>query len=311
MPLDTTISLEATTRLTVGPDGNLWFSEESTDGTSPASPGAIGRITPAGTITEFPLPAGYGSPSGLTVGPDGNLWFSEELYSDLYPTGAIDRITPAGALTEFPIPGGDGPGDLTVAPDGNFWFLEIHGGTTASYSIGRITPAGTITQFPLPAGYGFLGDLTAGPDGNLWFPDGGDRPDHASRCHHRVPAPGRGWLPGRPDGRPRRQPLVHCTESRGDRADRRRHPPTAAECHGSRRCRAYEEDDHLDRPPIRRGPGPGRGQGRPLLQPRRGGGERADDRLPQGGEDRAGVVQRARRTRCGSGWPCRRRGRSR
>jgi streptogramin lyase len=29
-----------------GPDGNLWFTES-------ANPGAIGRITPAGTVTTF------------------------------------------------------------------------------------------------------------------------------------------------------------------------------------------------------------------------------------------------------------------
>ena len=57
--------------LTVGPDGDLWFTDVSSAGN-----GAIGRITTAGAITEFPLPAGDGAP-GLTVGPDGDLWFSD------------------------------------------------------------------------------------------------------------------------------------------------------------------------------------------------------------------------------------------
>src|SRR5260370_37288280 len=33
--------------ITAGPDGNLWFTQAG---------GKIGRITPAGNITEFPLP---------------------------------------------------------------------------------------------------------------------------------------------------------------------------------------------------------------------------------------------------------------
>jgi virginiamycin B lyase len=48
-----------------GPDGNLWFTE--------ARGARIGRITPAGTITEIPTPP---HPSHITVGPDGNLWFT-------------------------------------------------------------------------------------------------------------------------------------------------------------------------------------------------------------------------------------------
>jgi hypothetical protein len=38
--------------LTVGPDGNLWFPEHL----DTAGALVIGRITPAGALTEFPLP---------------------------------------------------------------------------------------------------------------------------------------------------------------------------------------------------------------------------------------------------------------
>jgi hypothetical protein len=49
----------------------------------------IGRITPAGVITEFPVPNAFSAPFGIAAGPDGNLWFAE--------AGAprIGRITPA------------------------------------------------------------------------------------------------------------------------------------------------------------------------------------------------------------------------
>jgi virginiamycin B lyase len=54
----------------------------------------IGRITPQGNITEFPLAkAGsmmprVGGQGPITKGPDGNLWFVE------YTGNAIGRITP-------------------------------------------------------------------------------------------------------------------------------------------------------------------------------------------------------------------------
>ena len=54
--------------------------------------GIIGRITPNGTITEFPLPNKFNSnPFPITAGPDGNLWFAE-----LPPK--IGRMTPTGLV---------------------------------------------------------------------------------------------------------------------------------------------------------------------------------------------------------------------
>src|SRR5262245_18799499 len=56
--------------ITRGPDGNLWFTE--------ADANRIGRITPAGVVTEFSAGITPNSqPSGITAGPDGNLWFTE------------------------------------------------------------------------------------------------------------------------------------------------------------------------------------------------------------------------------------------
>jgi streptogramin lyase len=158
--------------LTVGPDGNLWFDEgfpAILPGVLP--PDRIGRITPAGAITEFPLPTDYTIVAynpALTVGPDGNLWFTDLSESSPEPF-AIGRITPAGAITEFPVgTSGAGPvGAPTVGPDGNLWFTAE---SSSGPAIGRITPAGAITEFPLPTPDGVPGPLTVGPDGNLWFP---------------------------------------------------------------------------------------------------------------------------------------------
>ena len=42
-----------------------------------ADVGKIGRITPAGTITEFSLPTPSSGPENIVTGPDGNLWLTE------------------------------------------------------------------------------------------------------------------------------------------------------------------------------------------------------------------------------------------
>src|SRR5579872_5938459 len=41
--------------ITAGPDGNIWFTEG--DGASTTMANDIGRITPTGTITKFPIPS--------------------------------------------------------------------------------------------------------------------------------------------------------------------------------------------------------------------------------------------------------------
>lgn len=146
--------------ITAGPDGNVWFTELIGN--------RIGRITPAGAVTEFsegmsPGKSGYSmsGPLGIATGPDGNLWFTRGM------NNLIGRITPAGAVSEFSA--GITPDSLasgiTAGPDGNLWFTENWGGR-----IGRITPTGVVTEFAagITPGYG-PGPITTGPDGNLWF----------------------------------------------------------------------------------------------------------------------------------------------
>lgn len=161
-----------------GPDGALWFAEFLAN--------KIGRITPAGQLSEFPLPNQH-APEYIVVGPDGNLWFTESL------PGRIGRITPAGNLTEFqpPTPGDGYDPDIegiVPGPDGALWFTEGQGAN----SIGRITTSGQIRIFTIPSppmqrtvisddGNGAHGStetvpkelgvwgIAAGPDGNLWF----------------------------------------------------------------------------------------------------------------------------------------------
>lgn len=144
--------------ITAGPDGNLWFTEAVNGGQS----GKIGRITPSGQISEFPLSSSYQAVS-ITAGPDSALWFTETA-SNKGQSGKIGRITPAGQIREFPLPSNNQPGDITVGPDGALWFT--------STQIGRITPAGQISEFPLPSSSNG-GDITAGPDDTLWFTEFG------------------------------------------------------------------------------------------------------------------------------------------
>jgi streptogramin lyase len=147
----------AATAITGGPDGNLWFTQNR----------AIGRITPAGQVTEFPTPTF--DAAAITAGPDGNLWFTQGFLT-FNGDQVVGRITPTGQVTGFALPDEFAqPNGITAGPDGNVWM------TVNNYPSGekvvRITPTGQVTEFPIPSPpqFGGIGSITAGPDGNLWF----------------------------------------------------------------------------------------------------------------------------------------------
>ncbi len=135
--------------ITVGPDGNVWFTEHDGDN--------IGKITPDGTITEFPIPVGS-HPNGITAGPDGQIWFTER------STSKIGRMTVAGDVTgEFSVSPGCQPAEIVAGPDNRLWFVEY-----SCPAVGAITTDGVVTEYSIPAGTGRT-FITSGPDARIWF----------------------------------------------------------------------------------------------------------------------------------------------
>ena len=141
--------------IAAGRDGNLWFTEHSTD--------SIVRVTMAGAMTVFHLPdhSGGSAPWGITSGPDCNIWFSE------YAGDRVGRITPDGSIKEFQLPGFSPPIGITTGPDGNVWFAQEAGG------IEQIAPdGGNVIEHPTtPSLLGNPAYIATGSDGNLWFTD--------------------------------------------------------------------------------------------------------------------------------------------
>jgi virginiamycin B lyase len=75
----------APAKIAAGPDGNLWFVEGA------SGYGRVGRITPAGEITELVPSGSPGGGLGIAAGPDGSIWFT------VLP-GQIDRISDLAAI---------------------------------------------------------------------------------------------------------------------------------------------------------------------------------------------------------------------
>lgn len=136
-------------------DGNLWFTLDRAN--------SVGRMTPEGIITEFPVPTADSGPGAIAAGAEGNLWFLEDI-------GNVGRVTPSGTITEFSVGdhvfgGASGPrSTICLGPDNQLWFTEYVGS-----KIGWITAQGSVTEFPTPTPSSYPTGITTGPDGNLWF----------------------------------------------------------------------------------------------------------------------------------------------
>lgn len=152
--------------LTITSDGSLWFTEYADLHSK------IGRLSPDGTLTEFPLPsadkAKHAGVGDLTLGPDRNLWYVfTNGFADQTSTSSIMRMTPDGAMTTIWSRPNVEVGNLLFTRDGALWFQE---GSELGVKMGRLTSDLHLTEYALsgPKGAAVL-DLCVGPDNALWF----------------------------------------------------------------------------------------------------------------------------------------------
>jgi virginiamycin B lyase len=173
--------------LAVSSDGNIWFGETGRN--------AIGRMTPDGHVTEFPLPGPGRHPTGLTPASDGNIWFVE----DYGESGALARITTEGRITEYPRhlphsnatphPAYPSIGYVAVATDGSIWFTDPF-----RNQISRRSASGTITEHAIPTPKSGSLDIVAGRNGDVWFSETeGNKFGHVSvqgtMTEYKLPTP--------------------------------------------------------------------------------------------------------------------------
>jgi streptogramin lyase len=176
---------------TLGPDGNVWFSDNKIFSSNTP---AIGKVSPSCSITEYiagtnlsglTTGATGNDPVAIVAGPEGSkyLWFTDK--GTTTPSiGVIDSASPETATTfSISLNGGNAgsvPQGIVVGPEGNLWFADA-GATPAIGKIELSSPTGnaikSITECGIQANGGNEGSkprgITVGPDGNLWFTDTG------------------------------------------------------------------------------------------------------------------------------------------
>lgn len=105
--------------LVEGADGNVWFETGSI-------PPSVGRVTPSGHVTVYPLGIDRTDELGnMVLGPGGNIWLSLQTPGPGQALGSSDyvvRITPAGQLTEYLTSLEEVRITLFVSPNGTLWY---------------------------------------------------------------------------------------------------------------------------------------------------------------------------------------------
>lgn len=192
--------LEVPTALTIGPDGNVWYT---------TAWGRVGRLTPDGTPLGG-FEAGRCCLADIATGADGHLWatstwfdYENEAWAQrVSPTGEVTR-TYLTAIGDTPPPvarsiaaGPDGTlwagmtwglvrvaadgqptahvdgravTDVAAAPDGSAWSIrQDTSATEYPRTIARTTADGVTADLEAP-GLVDAKDITAGPDGTVWF----------------------------------------------------------------------------------------------------------------------------------------------
>ena len=154
--------------VTVGRDGNVWFTESNAS--------KLARFDPStGGFSEYKVP-GTGDMWGITMDVQGNVWFTQySLKGSVNPGGAIepngtgrlirfDPDTQNFTVINVPTPGAF-PFRLTTDAEGRVWFTELLGDQIGYYD----PSSGKLQEYPVPTPFAGPADLEFDSHGILWF----------------------------------------------------------------------------------------------------------------------------------------------
>ncbi len=152
--------------ITVGSDGNLWFTEGAdffTPNDDPDTGGTfhnqIGRITPEGEITEFRVEGCQCFLNDIVQGPNNILYFTHN-------NQGLGRITTSGEVLTDVEPGNSNALGNGVAAKGNrVWYTDHNNNSLWRYNVST----GSFRQYPVPTPGANPFDVAVDDNGIVWF----------------------------------------------------------------------------------------------------------------------------------------------
>ena len=144
------IAASGPSRIAAGADGNLWVTQTKAN--------EIARVTPTGSVTEYPLPSGA-TPARIAAGPDGNVWFTEAGSTRSARSRRRARSRSSRSHRRQP------PHRHQRGADGNVWFTEQGADKIARITVG----IGHVTEYPIPTASSGPDGITFGANGQIWF----------------------------------------------------------------------------------------------------------------------------------------------
>jgi virginiamycin B lyase len=136
--------------IATGADGDRWFTESSE-----FRPPTIGRITPAGAVTEFGPACQFCILNDIAQGPGNILYFTSN-------DPALGRITTSGQfLDPIPMPASDALAGNLAVHGTDVWITDFNGDNLWRYD----TVSGQFTRFPVPE----PADAVVDAAGIVWF----------------------------------------------------------------------------------------------------------------------------------------------
>jgi hypothetical protein len=139
--LSTTTPASLPYGVTVGPDGNVWFTEYT-----PNNIGMLEFLGGSEGIGEFPVNNMNGAGAyAITTGPDGNLWFSEALTPE--DGSFVGRVSTSGTINLYQVGFSSPIHGIAAGPDGNLWFAQ-----NSANAIGNINPLAptSVNSYSIP-----------------------------------------------------------------------------------------------------------------------------------------------------------------
>jgi streptogramin lyase len=138
--------------ITNGSDSNRWFTE-GTEFTG--APAKIGRITPTGAVTEFPVDCNGCIITDIAPGPGDTLYFTSN-------DASLGSVNTAGQqLASVPLPNSTALGGNLTVNGNDVWITDFNNDSLWRYDIS----SGQFAQFPVPE----PADVAVDSLGRVWF----------------------------------------------------------------------------------------------------------------------------------------------